>query len=95
MAAAFTITNQSAATVTDDIYNCVKIYNSAGQGYQADFEQTAAGPSSPSGQFNVAPGGTASGWVMFEVPGSTPLATINFIPGSDYATQATASWLVG
>lgn len=95
VAAAFTITNESSSTVTDDIYNCVRIYDAAGQGFQSDFEQTASGPSFPGGEFTVAPGGTASGWVMLEVPGGAPLTTINFIPGSGYATNAAASWKVG
>lgn len=95
VAVAFTITNQSSAAISDDINLDVRIYDSAGQGFQPDFEDAASGPSFPSGEFNVAPGGTASGWVMFEVPGSTSLTTVNFTPSGGFATQATASWAVG
>ncbi len=95
VAAAFTITNQSSAAISDDINLDARIYDSAGQGFEPDFEETASGPSFPSGEINVAPGGTASGWVMFEVPGSTSLTTVNFTPSAGYATQATASWKVG
>ena len=95
VAAAFTVTNQSTDPLSDDINLDAKIYNSAGQGFEPNFEQTASGPSFPSGEIDVAPGGTASGWVMFEVPGSTPLTTVDFTPSAGYATQATVSWSVG
>jgi hypothetical protein len=63
VAAAFTITNQSSAAISDDINldvramtPLVRVSNRA--------LKTASGPSFPTGEFNVAPGGTASGWVM-------------------------------
>jgi hypothetical protein len=95
VAVAFTLTDTGTANVSDDIYSDTKIFDSAGQGYEGDFEDTASGPSFPSGEIDIAPGGTASGWVMFEVPGSATLATVTFTPSSGFATQATTSWNIG
>ena len=95
MAVAFTITSTGTQAVSDDIYGDTKIYDSAGQGFGPAFEDTSSGPSFPSGSVDVAPGGTASGWVMFEVPGSASLTTVNFTPEDGFATQATEMWTLG
>jgi hypothetical protein len=95
VAVEFTLNDTGTANVSDDIYNDAKVYDTAGQGFEGDFEDTSSGPSFPSGEIDIAPGGTASGWVMFEIPGSATLATVTYTPSSGFATQATASWRVG
>jgi hypothetical protein len=95
VAVAFTIKSTGTLPISDDIYLDTKIYDSAGQGFSSAFEDTSSGPSFPSGNIDVAPGGTASGWVMFEVPGSVSLTTVNFTPGAGYAIQAAQMWTLG
>jgi hypothetical protein len=91
----FNIKSIGTAAVSDDIYNDTKLYDSAGQGFSGDFEAPANGPTFPTGEINVAPGGTASGWEMFEVPGNATGFSLTFTPSSGFATQAAATWAVG
>jgi hypothetical protein len=95
VAVAFTFKNTGTSAVTDDIYNDTKIYDSAGQGFGGSFEDTASGPGFPTGEINMAPGGTASGWVMFEVPGAATGFTVTFTPDQGSASQAATTWTLG
>jgi hypothetical protein len=95
VAVAFTVKSTGNTAVSDDIYNDTKLYDSTGQGFEGNFEDTASGPGFPSGEINVAPGGTASGWVMFEVPGNASGFTVTFTPSSGFANQAATTWKLG
>ena len=95
VAAAFTIKSTGTTVVSDDIYNDAKLYDSSGQGFEGNFEAPTNGPTFPSGEIDAAPGGTASGWVMYEVPGSATGFTLTFTPSSGFATQAATTWSVG
>ncbi len=95
VAVAFAFKNTGTSSVTEDIYNDTKIYDSAGQGFGGSFEDTASGPGFPTGEVSMASGGTASGWVMFEVPGSATGFTVTFTPAEGNATQAATTWTLG
>ena len=92
---AFTFKSTGTSTISDDIYNDTKIYDSAGQGFDGSFEDTASGPGFPTGEINVAPGGTATGWEMFEAPGSATGLTVTFTPAEGSANQAATTWNLG
>ena len=95
VAVAFTIKSTGSTTISEDIYNDTKLYDSTGQGFDGDFEAPSNGPEFPSGEINASPGGTASGWEMFEVPGNASGLTVTFTPNAGYATQAATTWTLG
>jgi len=88
----WTFTNPGKTAFTTDINGDVKIYNAAGQGFTTSYYTTTAGPSFPSGAVNLAPGGTASGWTLFQVPTSSPLTKVEFTPDAGLATNVTTYW---
>lgn len=91
VAVEFTLVDSGSTTFTTDIYDDVKLYDTSGQGFTGNFDTTTSGPSFPSGEVNLAPGGTASGWVMFTVP-SGAAAYVTFTPDSGFAKNATVRW---
>lgn len=92
VAVALTFKNTGTADISQDIYNDTTLSDSAGQGYDGDFETTASGPSFPVGIISDARGGTTSGWIMFEVPASSTGFTATFTPTEGDADQAAATW---
>ncbi len=92
VAVALTFKNSGTADVSQDIYNDTTLYDSAGQGYDGDFEATASGPSFPVGIVSDARGETTSGWIMFEVPASSTGFTATFMPTEGAANQASTTW---
>lgn len=82
------------ASVNEDIYSDTEVYDAGGQGFSGAFEDPANGAGFPTGVVSLAPGGTASGWVMYEVPAGQPVVSVKYTPSSGYATQATVSWSV-
>lgn len=96
VAAEFTVTDISKTTpVTEDVYLDAKIYDSAGQGFEGDFYTPTNGPTFPSGKIDVAPGGSATGWIMFSVPPNSPPFRLTFTPVAGRATQAALTWTAG
>lgn len=77
--------------ITEDIYNDVKLYTAAGQGFTSDFEAPSNGPAFPSGMVTVSPDGVATGWVMFDVPPGR-LGTLTYVPGSGFDTAGKVRW---
>ena len=92
VAVALTFKNTGTAEVSQDIYNDTTLSDSAGRGYDGDFQATASGPSFPVGIISETRGGTTSGWIMFEVPASSRGFTATFTPTEGQADQTTATW---
>jgi hypothetical protein len=75
----FTVKDLDTSAISDAIDNDVKAYTSAGEGFEADpGEATTEGPTFPSGRIDVAPNGTATGWILIDVPVTDDLATVVF-----------------
>lgn len=87
----FTFKNEGTTTFTTDIYNCTRIYDSSDQSFIPSSATTSAGRSFPTGLVALAPGRSATGWVMFVVPAS-PLAYVTFTPYEGLATNARTKW---
>jgi hypothetical protein len=90
----FVVTDTGPAPVNEDIFNDLKVYDSQGQGFGGDIgTEYTGGPSFPGGLIDVTPGGTATGWVVVDVPVNQPLATVVFTPGGGFAPSApSATW---
>jgi hypothetical protein len=72
--------------------NGAEVMDANGQGYGASIEGSAAGPGFP-GIVHIAPGDTALGYVTFQVPGGTRIATVQFTLSSGFADE-TGQWIV-
>ncbi len=92
VALALTYKNTGTADVSQDIYNDTTLYDSAGHGYEGDFEATASGPSFPVGIVSDGRGETTSGWIMFEVPASSTGFTATFTPTEGAENQPATTW---
>lgn len=89
-AAEFTITGKTGQA-SDDADAVAVAVGSNGQDYQPSFDQITAGTNFDSGQFNVSPGTTVTGWVPFEIAPGATLASIQWSAGFD---GPVATWTV-
>jgi hypothetical protein len=90
--AEFTIIGISG-TSSDDADNDTEAQGSDKQLYQPAFDGIAAGTNFNSGDFNVAPSATEVGWVVFEIPNSVKVASIQWNPSSGFS-GGTATWTI-
>ena len=69
----------------------IEVYDPNGQGFQTTIgDLMAGGPSFPNSQISLAPGGSADGWVLFQLPVGDPPVTVTFSP--DYGLTPHATW---
>ena len=88
----FRLHNVGSAAYADSPSNGAAVVDSSGQGYDGTAYDTTAGPSFPANE-HVAPGGTALGYVTFEVPNGVRLALVQFTLDSGFADD-TGQWTV-
>jgi hypothetical protein len=89
-AAKFTITGKTGDS-SDDANSDAVAVGSDQQDYQSSFDSVTAGTNFDSGEFNVSPGQTVTGWVSFELASGASIASVQWSPGLD--GQA-ATWTV-
>jgi hypothetical protein len=89
-AAEFTVTGKTGQASDDADADAVAV-GSNGQDYQPSFDQITAGTNFDSGQFNVSPGTTVTGWVAFEIAPGATIASIQWSAGFD---GPVATWTV-
>jgi hypothetical protein len=94
VAAEFVIKNTGSKIFTTDIDVDTKMYDQAGQGFTPAFYTTTAGPSFQSGTVSITPGGSATGWVVYEVPSSSPLKEVTFSPTGGIVNQTQVQWTI-
>jgi hypothetical protein len=88
--AEFTVKGVSGST-SDDANTDAAVQGSDNQTYQPSFNGLAVGTNFNSGDFQVGPGQTETGWVAFSVPDSIRVASVQWEPA---LSGATATWNV-
>ncbi|WP_377269683.1 DUF4352 domain-containing protein [Peterkaempfera sp. SMS 1(5)a] len=86
----FRIRNTGSKAYNDTPSNGAKILDTEGQGFDSSLSDTAAGPAFPA-DVTIAPGGTAKGFITFEVPKAAKLDKLQFGLDSGFADQ-TGQW---
>ncbi|MFJ6212664.1 DUF4352 domain-containing protein [Streptomyces sp. NPDC092296] len=92
VAVQFRIKNTGSKAYQDSPSNGAKVVDTEGQGFDADYSDTDAGPAFPA-DVTIAPGGTAKGFITFQVPKAAKLDTVQFGLDSGFADQ-TGQWNV-
>jgi hypothetical protein len=91
-AAQLRIVNTGTAAIQGVIESDVTGQDAQGQSYQTDFVSgITAGPMFPT-PLTLAPGGTALGWVVLDVPTGTTVTSVQFAALA--GTGNTAQWLI-
>ncbi|MFE9097978.1 DUF4352 domain-containing protein [Streptomyces sp. NPDC007264] len=86
----FKLVNTGTATYGDSPGNGAQITDTDGQQFESTFADITAGPSMSS-DVKLKPGAKALGWIVFEVPKGSKLATAQFTMDSGMADQ-TGEW---
>ncbi|MET9086146.1 DUF4352 domain-containing protein [Streptomyces sp. NPDC004237] len=86
----FRLVNTGSAVYSDSPSNGAQITDTKGQQFETEFADITAGPSMASA-VKLKPGATALGWIVFEVPKASKLATVQFTMDSGFADQ-TGEW---
>jgi hypothetical protein len=86
----FRLVNTGSAAYDDSPSNGAQLADSGGQRFDATFADITAGPSMASA-VKLQPGGKALGWIVFEVPKGSNVATVQFTMNSGFADQ-TGEW---
>lgn len=86
----FQLVNTGSAAYNDSPTNGAQVADSDGQQFQPTFADITAGPSMP-GSLKLAPGAKGLGWVVFEVPKTSKVTTVQFAMNSGFAEQ-TGQW---
>ena len=86
------LTNQSAATISDDANVDVHVIGTDNQAYPADFDSVAECTNFSYGQFTLLPAGIESGCVVFQLPSGVNVKLVQFSLGFGYLD--TAQWTV-
>lgn len=89
-AAEFTVTGKTGQA-SDDADAVAVAVGSNSQDYQPSFDQITAGTNFDSGDFNVSPGTSVTGWVPFELAPGATIASIQWSAGFD---GPVATWTV-
>ena len=89
----FKIKDTGGKAYSDSPSNGAKVVDSKGQSYDADFNDTKAGPGFP-GTVNIASGSSGLGFITFQVPAGAKITQIQFGLDSGMADQ-TGQWNVG
>lgn len=92
-AAQFRITNTGTAVYSDSPSNGVQVADGEGQRFDSTFSDVSAGPSMAS-QVDLKPGDKALGWISFEVPKTSKIASVQFAMDSGFADEA-GQWTIG
>ncbi|MET9426717.1 MULTISPECIES: DUF4352 domain-containing protein [unclassified Streptomyces] len=88
--AQFELVNTGTKVYADSPGNGAQVADADGQRFGTTLADITAGPSMTSGA-NVPPGEKVLGWVVFEVPKASKLATVQFAMNSGFADQ-TGQW---
>ncbi|MFR9798232.1 DUF4352 domain-containing protein [Streptomyces sp. MS06] len=86
----FRLVNTGTAVYSDSPGNGTQVADSQGQRFGETLADISAGPSMSS-DVKLKPGAKALGWVVFEVPKASKVATVQFTMDSGFAEQ-TAEW---
>ncbi|KOU49110.1 DUF4352 domain-containing protein [Streptomyces sp. WM6378] len=92
VAAQFELVNTGSAAYEDSPSNGSQVADTSGQRFHTTFGEITAGPLMPAAA-KVAPGDKALGWILFEVPKTSKIATVQFTMDSGFADQ-TGQWSV-
>ncbi|QKW08264.1 DUF4352 domain-containing protein [Streptomyces sp. NA04227] len=92
VAAQFELKNTGTKVYADSPGNGAQVADVQGQRFDAWFGEISAGPSMTS-DANVPPGEKALGWIVFEIPTSSKITTVQFAMNSGFAQQ-TGQWKV-
>ncbi|MGW1864821.1 DUF4352 domain-containing protein [Streptomyces mauvecolor] len=92
VAAQFQLANTGSALYEDSPSNGAQAADTDGQRFQTTFGDITAGPLIPASA-KVVPGDKALGWILFEVPKTSKIATVQFTMDSGFADQ-TGQWSV-
>lgn len=93
VAGQFEIKNTGNNAYSDSPNNCVQVVDSSGQRFPATIVTDITNGPVMTSDMKLAPGDKALGWLVFEVPTGTKLATVQFTPNSGMADQ-TGQWAV-
>jgi Telomeric repeat-binding factor 2. len=92
VAVQFKIKNTGSKAYSDSPFNSAKVVDTEGQGFDPSLSESNAGPAFP-GDVNIAKGGTAKGFITFEVPKKAKIDKVQFTLDSGFADQ-TGQWNV-
>lgn len=92
VAAQFEIVNTGSAAYDDSPTNGAQVADADGQRFSTTFGEVTAGPSMAS-TVKLAKGDKALGWVVFEVPRTSKITTVQFAMNSGFASK-TGQWFV-
>lgn len=93
-AAQFRLSDTGSGAYSDSPSNGAEIVDSAGQSYDASLFDTVTGCESFPGTENIAPGSSGLGCIVFEVPKSAKIVSVQFTLDSGMGPQ-TGQWHVG
>ena len=93
-AAQFRLADTGSGAYSDSPSNGAEVVDSAGQSYDASLTDTVTGCESFPGTENIAPGSSGLGCVVFEVPKSAKIVSVQFTLDSGFGPQ-TGQWRVG
>lgn len=90
-AAQFRIADTGSAAYSDSPVNGAQVVDSAGQSYDASLFDTVNGCVSFPAKENIAPGSSGMGCIVFEVPKSAKIVSVQFTLDSGFGPQ-TGQW---
>lgn len=93
VAAMLTIKNTSTSARKDDANNDAVLVGSNNQDYTADFDSVAECTNFDSGEYQLGPGESANGCVVFVMPPGITPAEFNYTPSSGFASSF-GEWLI-
>ncbi|MFF0108004.1 DUF4352 domain-containing protein [Streptomyces hirsutus] len=86
----FQLVNTGEAAYSDSPSNGAQVADSEGQQFDATFGDITAGPSMASG-LKLKPGAKGLGWIVFEIPETAKVDTVQFTMDSGFADK-TGEW---
>jgi Domain of unknown function (DUF4352) len=93
VATVFTIKNVSSKSGTGDANNNASVIGSNNQTYTADFDTVSECTNFDNGEFQLGPGESATGCVVFQLPTSVTVTKVHWTPDSGFASDF-GEWLV-
>lgn len=92
IATQFTIANPGTETMNGDVNTNVWAFGSDGRRYAPDMKDVGECTNFDSGMFHIAPGGSATGCVVFALPAGVSPAKVRYAPSSGFA-EGFGEWL--
>ena len=94
MAVQFRVRNVGKVAYNDSPTNGAKVSDASGQQFDPSImaQRVSAGPVLPA-SVKLAPGGTALGYIVFEVPKAAKIKSVQF--GTDSGFGETGEWRIG